>query len=242
MIRKAGFAALALMLMVSSVNASSIIGVLLNPNVVAGAAPDVNSTRSGAGSFQLFAIDESDFGLSSYSLTMGAAVTASNNRSPVTTIQDGNGDNQSAGFNLLRSSSNAAIMTGAQNLPDQTPFSIKGIGQVASGFADVAAASAGSSVVGPTTSGKWGLSYNSIPAYLQPYHGKNWVFLGEGLYSGTSKDPRTIVSEATITTYGSQGSFASIASPATIILIPEPATLGLLGLAVAGCFGFLRRR
>jgi hypothetical protein len=86
----------------NAAGASVIVGLLLNPTSTAGSG--ANSTKSGAGTFHIYAVDDNvgTFGISSYSLTMGPMVTSSNNRSPVTTIQDGGGDDWSAGFNLLR--------------------------------------------------------------------------------------------------------------------------------------------
>src|SRR3954469_5544560 len=78
--------------------ATVYLGLSLNPKSTAGGG--ATSTRSGNGSWQLYALDDndSDFGISSYSITM-SGTTAINHRSPVTTIADINGDPQTAGFN-----------------------------------------------------------------------------------------------------------------------------------------------
>src|SRR5689334_21309331 len=81
--------------------ADILFGLLTDPTTTAG--PGVNSTRSGAGSWQLYALDNStlDFGIAYYNVTMSGA-TAINHRSPMTTAMDQNGDFQTAGFTLLR--------------------------------------------------------------------------------------------------------------------------------------------
>jgi hypothetical protein len=267
MIRRMLIAAAAILAFAARANAATILAVLVDPPSVAGGG--ATSTRSGAGTFQIFAVDDNagTGGIATYQITMGPAVTASNNRSPVTTIMDANGDNQSAGFNLLRSGSNAAAMAGAQNLPGQTTFFVKGMGQTVGSFIKVAATQPGSTVVGPTTSGSWGGPYASLASTLPPqgpvdYVGANgakkWLFLGEGLYNpallvGGTPDQRLlgIASAAAITVYTSPApnDFTQIASTTnTVISVldpppwPEPSTLTLLGLGLAGGFSSLRRR
>src|SRR3954447_7197350 len=95
----------------STSHASVILGLLLNPGSTAGGG--ATSTRSGNGSWQLYALDDSntDFGISSYNITM-SGTTAINHRSPVTTIDDVNGDPQTAGFNLLRTGTNVNPIQG----------------------------------------------------------------------------------------------------------------------------------
>jgi len=186
MIRKIFFAGLAALLLATSANAATIIGVYLDPPSTAGAG--ATSTRTGAGTFHLYGADDNagSFGIATYSISLGPAVTASSNRSPVSTISDSNGDNQSAGYSMLRSSTNANPMTGAENLPGQTPFLIKGLGQTAGSFANVAAAAPQpAAVVGPTTSGSWGGPYagGSLVDLIGSTGVKKWVFLGEGAYN-----------------------------------------------------------
>jgi len=253
MIRKIFFAGLAALLMATGANAATILGIYLDPPTTAGAGS--TSTRSGAGSFHLYGADDTagSQGIATYSITLGPAVTASNNRAPVTTIQDSNGDSQSAGFNLLRSSSNVNPMTGAENLPGQTPFLIKGFGQTTGNFTNIAAgAPQPASVVGPTTSGSWGGPY--VGGALVDLAGstgqKKWVLLGEGTYNPALLGPNlttalaAMVPSATTTVYssGTAGDFSQSAATTTIIFVPEPATISLLGLAMVGCFGMIRRR
>jgi hypothetical protein len=234
-------------------NASVIVGLILNPASTAGGG--ATSTRSGNGSWQLYAIDDSntDFGISSYNITM-SGTTALNHRSPVTTVQDVNGDLQTAGFSLLRSGTNANPIQASQALPGTTPFLITGFGQTASDFVTKSTAiDPAAVVVSPTTSGVWG-NYNS-PALSnasilagEGYRsaaaavaaGKKWVFLAEGLGPAGV----TQVTSAVFTVFTNQQG-ASSATPSIIGPDgPEPTSMVLLlsGLMMASCSCFRRSR
>jgi hypothetical protein len=183
-------------------NASVILNLIISPASTAGGG--ATSTRSGANAFQIYAIDTAGFGISSYNLTMGPVVTASNNRSPVSAIQDANSDIWPVGFSLLRTASNAPAMQASQNLPGSSPYLIQGMGQTTGNFTDVAAAGPNqpASVGGPTTSGTWGGPYNNgLTAYS-----KKWLFIGEGLWD--TSVPITsytqFVSASTFTVYTDQ--------------------------------------
>ena len=199
---------LATVLGASSAEATVIFGLLSNPTSTAGGG--ATSTRSGNGSWQLYALndDDSSFGISSYNVTVLGA-SAINHRSPVTTINDINGDPQTAGFNLLRTATNINPIQASQNLPGQTPFLITGFGQTASSFATKAAAiEPSAAVVGPTKSEAWG-NYNSpFLTPLQNQTGNNWVFLAEGLATSGFVS----ISSAVATVYSSQ-SGTSVAAP-----------------------------
>ena len=191
-----------------STQAGVIVSLLQNPTTTAGGG--ATSTRSGNGTWQLYAIDDSnsDFGISSYNITLSGA-TAINHRAPVTTINDQNGDPQTAGFNLLRTGTNANPIQASQNLPGQTPFLITGFGQTASNFAtETAAIDPASAVVGPTTSGSWG-NYNSPLLSGSAINGNKWVFLAEGLGSSVR------ISSASFTVF-SNASGASVTVPTQI--------------------------
>jgi len=241
MIRKVFFAGLAALLVATSANAATIIGVAVNPGTTAGGGS--TSTRSGLGTFHIFGLDQDNLGISSYNLTMGPAVTASNNRSPVTSITDGNGDTFSSGFNLLRTASNAPQMQASEPLPGSSPYIIQGFGQTAGDFATVATTKGvqPGTVVGPTTSAAWG-TYTTSGG--DAASGKKWVLLGEGTWNTSlpfTGQAQQFVSAAVVTAFG-DANLVSVPTTTTIILIPEPATLSLLGLAMVGCFGMIRRR
>src|SRR5205814_403562 len=150
---------------------------------------------------------------------------------------------QSAGFNLLRTVANANPMTGAQNLPGQTPFLIQGIGQTTGNFAAIAAAAPQpATVIGPTVSGFWGGPYNNGLADWNSGNGpKKWVLVGEGFWNTNAPlvFPTSIVSSATFTVYRSD--FSSILSPG-IFPVPEPSTAVLGGLAMLFGASLSRRR
>jgi hypothetical protein len=254
MMRKFIFAGLAALIMASGANAGVILSLLLNPTSTAGGG--ATSTRSGNGSWQLYALDDSstDFGISSYNIAL-SGTTALNHRSPVTTIQDGNGDPQTAGFNLLRTGTNVNPFQGSQGLPGTTPFMITGFGLTASDFATKATAiDAAAVVVGPTTSGVWG-NYNSgilsSPTLLTIYGspaaaaavaaGKKWVFMAEGL----GPESVTRVTSAVVTIFSTQAGTSAGTTTSVIYIeynIPEPSSVVLLLTGLVGFLPTVRRR
>jgi hypothetical protein len=216
-------------------DAALVVALVLDPPTTAGSSPDVTSTRSGSGTWHLFALDDvpGDYGIGNYNIIVAGAGSV-NHRSPVTNIQDTNGDAQSAGFNLLRTPTNANPIQASQNLPGLTPFLIHGFGQTAGSFtAQAAAIQPGSTVIGPTTSAAWG-NYNTIA----PLNGKNWLFIAEGTYNPSSPPN---ITQATFDLYTSPTTFQQRGpTSAAILITPEPSSVCLLTLAIIGASVFAR--
>jgi len=258
MLRKCFFAAMATMLVASSVNAAVIVGLAIDPNTTAGAGS--NSTRSGNGTWHLYAIDNTpgSSGISSFDVTVtSSASMAVNNRAPSTNYDaDGQGTTVGAGFSLLKNviGNNTPVveLTGAQPTPPSADssgnvsvdyFPISGYGQTAASFATKYSAA----IAGPTVGASWGAytpaNLSTPQAAAANPTGLKWVFLGEGTYTGTA--PTAV---ASMTIYNNfANTFASVvpAGGSSVVVlpnIPEPATIALFGLAFVGSFGFLRRR
>src|SRR4029079_18027570 len=143
-------------------------GLIVDPTTTAG--PNSSSNRSGVGTWQVFALDDSsgNSGISSYdvSLTVSAGTMTPNHRSPSTSYDaDGGGTPAQSGFTFLRqtlgNNTPTVQLTGAQNTPPSADSSanvgvdyypISGFGQTASSFA----AKYSNTILGPTTGAAWG--------------------------------------------------------------------------------------
>jgi hypothetical protein len=219
----------------------------------------VTSTKSGPGSFHLFAVDDVDgsYGLSVFRIQLNGTFTATTllNRSSWTNWDDvDNNGPYPEGFSDIRSGSPANPLTAVQGLSN-SPF-ITGFGQSASNFA---AKTTGAASYFSTVSGQWG-------NYADPYtsgtvlatgHSRNAFFLAEGTYTGSpptidlTSDPNI---DGTVVRYWIQnpnssptGIYPPSASAnlvnANPFLVPEPTTLLLLGVACfAGLFVTRRQR
>jgi len=257
MLRKCFFAAMATMLVASSVNAAVIIGMTVNPTTTAGA--NSNSSRSGVGTFHIYAIDNTpgSSGISSFDVTLAStAPMAANNRAPKTSYDaDDQGTAVGAGFNLLNQTlgNNTPLveLTGALPTPPSADssankgvdyFPISGYGQTTGTFA----AAYPKTILGPTTGSAWGTYTDAdltgtIAQGVNPT-GLKWVFLGEGTYTGSI--PTGVGSTTVFSNFSTN--FASVVPAGGTsfvnLSVPEPASIALLGLAFVGSFGFLRRR
>jgi hypothetical protein len=243
MIRRILLAGLAVLMLSSTANAGVIFGLLQDPLTTAGGG--ATSTRSGAGTWHLYALDDgADLGIALYNVTMSGA-TAINHRSPVTTVQDENFDTFGAGFPAFRSATNAnPILAGQLLVPNQTKYPITGFGVEASNFAaKVALLDPLASVVGPTVSGSWGVYLPPQVAPRLTSNGlRNWVFLAEGAGTGVNISQH---SASVYLTASSSAADATAAQTSVELLggeIPEPASLTLVALGAVGVFGFGRRR
>jgi hypothetical protein len=244
-IRRVVFLCTFMLLCATSAHASVIFMPVFDPPTTAGGG---TSTRSGPGTWQLFAVDntDADFGISGYNIAYTAKVTAINHRTPAGNATDGNGDAQSAGFTGLRSGTNVNPMVASQGLPGTTPFLITGFGQTAGTLAAKVAAIDPAATVTPTSSANWG-TYTS-PVLQTSFainwaNGNAWMLMAEGTYSGSVPIvPSQFIVSAVATTYISSN-FASAAATTDVVFIwPEPNSLSLIGLASIMMAAFRRHR
>ena len=235
---------IAVMFVGSVAQADVIFGWLTSPTTTVGGG--ARSTRSGFGTWQLYATDTYpyDFGISSYNVTM-ANVTAIDHRSPVTTVTDENGDPYPAGFSSLRTAANVNPIQASQDLSGQNRFAITGFGQTTGNFASkIHAIDPVAQILGPTTSGTWN-TYDNIRLYVPFGNQYKWIFLAEGLYDNAGPRPSIVSAEATVFVREFGGTSAPAATrivDLSSIILPEPATLSLVGLTMIAGLCTLRRR
>jgi hypothetical protein len=217
----------------------------------------VNSSRSGAGSWHLFALDDADnsAGIRSFSIKLIGTVSSILNRSPTTSWNDIDDVSSNAGFNDLRTTTPTI---GAGQGPTN-PVQIPGFGQTASNFGAQLPAATSFAV---TTSGRWG-TYAAADGFTSGLvtatgHFRNAVFLAEGLYTGAAPriDTTTpIGAGGTAVNVWNAAGFPNSGSTTVTALTgtntvkdfdpwqdPEPASLILVGLAVFGFGGLVGRR
>jgi hypothetical protein len=214
MMRKLLIAGLAAICMASAANASTITYLIL-------------TGFNGLGTFKLTAETSTgdNFGLDYYAVQLqGAATIQHVNVSPKLTDFDAG---LTYGFAFARSADNVSVVSAAQ---DSTGggVAVYGLGQTAGTLKSLAP-------VGDTTgSGK----PDSVGTYGAP------IVLATGTYSRNGPPPVIVSATGFVfTSKGSGGAFGQFAAPTSILInpFPEPASIVLVGLGLAGCIGFRRR-
>jgi hypothetical protein len=245
---RAGLACL-LLFVVSAARGQMYVWLVVDPPTTAGAGIpasgglNITSTKSGPGSFHVFAVDDvaASFGLSSYSVKLTGTLTSLNNRSPLTLWDDGDLNSYFAGFNFFRTASGANPVSG-----DVGPISggafppkplIGGFGQTSNNFA--AKMPPDFYEFSVVTSGQWG-SYadpSTQGTVLSTGHSRSALFLAEGTYTGAA--PTVDLSTGTAFTYWTSdpetNPGASHATANTVLglnpFVPEPGTISLIACA-----------
>jgi hypothetical protein len=263
MLRRTFLATIAMLGLATVANAGTVsLYLIVDPastafaGVSAVAGQTTSSTRSGAGTWQAYAVDEAtgSFGLAQVQLALNGTVPAINNRLTQTQYDTADDSGFKAGMTLLRSNTNVNPVFASAELPGSQPFTQGNLGITAGNYNSIPGATAFSG----TTNGQWGV-YSAANAAMVGTNGKtsgptasgnvrNALLVAEGTYTGAAP------------TINLAGSFAVYYTNAALNLstqsnptsnnpllgtnpfVPEPATMTLVGLAVVGFGGLVGRR
>jgi hypothetical protein len=215
MLRKVFFAASVAMLLASTASAATITYTL-----------DFSGAPQ---TFNLYADDSAgdNFGIASYGAVLTGPIVTLDHKSVNTLASSGPSGVGPAGFTLLRSADNVTTLLASQDTVG-TANLIRGIGQ---------------------TSGS--LASNGITSFIPPVEGDPWnahFLIASGTYTGPSsgidmnKTSADTFSNAFSSSQGGAVSGGTVNVVRVETVIPEPATLSLLGLAMVGGLGLRRRR
>jgi len=234
--------------------------LVIDPATTAGAGVPpaggfgVTSTRSGAGTWQLYVVDEAQgsFGIAQVQAKLNGIIPAINNRLTQTIYDTADDTGFKAGFTLLRSATNVNPVFGSAELPGSQPFTQGGLGITAGNYSNIPGAAAFSG----TTNGQWGnygLGPNTTSGFTVSGNMRNALFVAEGTYTGAA--PSIDLANSFVVYYTNAALNLSTQANASTanrlvgvnpiflpFIGPEPATMTLLGLAVVGFAGLVGRR
>ncbi len=194
-------------------------------NANAGTVTLFMTPNSGAGTWQLHASSSlgDNSGIASFNVPLQNVLT-SNNVSPfaqVVTVPD---NFNTAGFSELRTSL-PAVGASQKLVPTPTPNLIYGYGQEDSSFGEKGI----TGIAGASSQIDW----DAV------------LLLAEGTYDPLTQTPAVNFQAPGLSILTFNNNSSAQVSAAAIVdggAIPEPSTMALLGLAMVGAIGFLRRR